>query len=150
MAGWHINWSHKATEHPAVSQFWASICFTGLEERWVPFLAAPAPLTDGGQDGVGTRKEESAALQVPLHMVLLRGVPVQLCLSPCLLPVGLQEGVLVAVQIVHQVPIAAVLSDDIDGPWLERAPMSALPQPPLTPQSSEFHPTVTLTRLQDI
>lgn len=116
-AGWHINWSHKATEHPAVSQFWASICFTGLEERWVSFLAAPAPLTDGGQDGVGTRKEESAALQVPLHMVLLRGVPVQLCLSPCLLPVGLQEGVLVAVQVVHQVPIAAVLSDDIDGPW---------------------------------
>lgn len=28
----------------------------------------------------------------------------------------LQEGVLVAVQVVHQVPIAAVLGDDVDGP----------------------------------
>lgn len=28
----------------------------------------------------------------------------------------LQEGVLVAVQVVHQVPVAAVLGDDVDGP----------------------------------
>lgn len=73
-------------------------------------------------------------------MVLLGGVPVQLCLSPCLLPVGLQEGVLVAVQVVHQVPIAAVLSDDIDGPCKERAPMSALPQPRLLPGAANFIP----------
>lgn len=62
-------------------------------------------------------------------MVLLGGVPVQLCLSPCLLTIALQEGVLVAVQVVHQVPIAAVLGDDIDGSWWETAPTSALPWP---------------------
>ena len=62
-------------------------------------------------------------------MVLLGSVPVQLCLSPCLLTIALQEGVLVAVQVVHQVPIAAVLGDDIDGSWWETAPTSALPWP---------------------
>lgn len=34
----------------------------------------------------------------------------------------LQEGVLVAVQVVHQVAVAAVLSDDVDGPCGGRGP----------------------------
>lgn len=73
-------------------------------------------------------------------MVLLGSVPVQLCLSPCLLAVGLQKGVLVAVQVVHQVPIAAVLGDDVDGPWWETAPVSALPRPRLLPGAVDFVP----------
>lgn len=32
VAGWHMGWSHKVTEQPAVSQCWASVYFTGLEE----------------------------------------------------------------------------------------------------------------------
>lgn len=57
------------------------------------------------------------ALQAPVHVVVLGRVPVRLGLPARLVAVGLQEGVLVAVQVVHQVPVAAVLRDDVDGPW---------------------------------
>lgn len=66
-------------------------------------------------------------MPVPVHRVLLGGVPVELRLSPCLVPAGLQEGVLVAVQVIHQVPVAAVLRDDVDGSWWDTTPASALP-----------------------
>lgn len=66
-------------------------------------------------------------------MVLLDGIPIQLCLPAGLLTIGLQEGVLVAVQVVHQVPITAVLGDDIDGPWGKRALVSSLPGPVCSP-----------------
>lgn len=32
VAGCHMGWSHKVTDWPAVSQCWASIYYTGLEE----------------------------------------------------------------------------------------------------------------------
>lgn len=57
-------------------------------------------------------------------MVVLGGVPVELGLPPCLVPIALQEGVLVAVQVIHQVPVAAVLGDDVDGSWRDRTPAS--------------------------
>jgi len=73
-------------------------------------------------------------------VVVLDCVPIHLCLPPGLLPVGLQEGVLVAVQVVHQVPVAAVLGDDIDGSWWERARVSAPPQPHSLPGAANFVP----------
>lgn len=54
---------------------------------------------------------------VPVQMLVGGGVAIELSLSPSLVPVALQEGVFVAVQVIHQVPITAVLGDDVDGPW---------------------------------
>lgn len=46
-----------------------------------------------------------------------QGVAVELGTGPAAFAgAALQEGVLVAVQVVHQVAVAAVLSDDVDGP----------------------------------
>lgn len=81
-------------------------------------------------------------------MVLLDGVPIQLCLPAGLLAIGLQEGVLVAVQVVHQVPVTAVLGDDIDGPWGKRALVSSLLGPVCSP-GQRFLSFGDITRLQD-
>lgn len=73
-------------------------------------------------------------------MVLLDGIPIQLCLPAGLLAIGLQEGVLVAVQVVHQVPITAVLGDDIDGPWGKKSTRVIFTWPRLLPRTVIFVP----------
>lgn len=97
--------------------FWASIYLLVWRKRRYPSWI----LVPGGYDGVVSGEEESTALQAPVHVVVLGRVPVRLGLPARLVAVGLQEGVLVAVQVVHQVPVAAVLRDDVDGPWGETA-----------------------------
>lgn len=75
---------------PVLDKEGASRCSSGLPT----FLQVP---------GQREPDRQSVAVELGAGLVALVGAV-------------LQEGVLVAVQVVHQVPVAAVLGDDVDGP----------------------------------